>query len=112
VSDPYHIILHLTCIRIRLFSAASFKSLGTLAYHRETVHTLAFANPPPESSAPEGQAASTIEIGRSEADEDNEGEDGVNAEVPRERWLVSGGKDKRIAIWSLMDFEKPSRAEQ
>lgn len=25
----------------------------------------------------------------------------------KSRWLATGGKDSRIAIWQLMDFTKP-----
>ena len=94
---------------IRLYSAATTKPLGVLESHRETVHCLAFASPPtlaPERSEEESAAPSqTLEIGDdadSDTSEDDEALDGV---PPRERWLASGGKDKRVALWGLMDFE-------
>ena len=31
-------------IRVRLYSTKSFKSLGTLAYHKDNCHALAFAS--------------------------------------------------------------------
>lgn len=89
--------------RIRLFSAASLKPLGTLAYHRETVHTLAFASPEPHGREAETDKASTIELGNKE-DEDSDDEDGQGGIGPRSRWLGSGGKDRRIALWSLKQF--------
>ena len=91
---------------IRLFSAASLKPLGTLSFHRETVHSLAFGKraPPHEASSLE-DAASTLEIGEDSDDE----ADGSDDSVPKERWLASGGKDKRIALWVLKDFAGVAR---
>lgn len=92
-------------IRIRLFSAASLKPLGTLSYHRETVHTLAFAHPPKPQSKVDTEETSTLELGQEEEEDGtDEEEEGVGGSVPRERWLASGGKDKRIALWGLKDF--------
>jgi hypothetical protein len=100
--------------KIRLFSAASGKSLGTLDYHRGTVHALAFPHGcglvDNSSQAPEGQAAGgeepgtemqTLEI-RDEGESDEEG--AVRGALPVYRWLASSGKDRRIALWALMDF--------
>ena len=91
--------------RIRLFSASSLKPLGILAYHRDTVHTLAFANPPLSKGDGIVDSASTVEIGgEDEEDSDDEAEDGRGE--ARDRWLASGGKDNRIALWALKDFTK------
>ena len=115
---------------IRLFSAQSLKSLGTLKYHREGVQTLAFASAPSTStsSEPDGRdTASTIDLdfvsdsasaptnlaedSDSGSETETEGQGGRQVarrgdrgEVPRGRWLVSGSKDRRLAIWGLMDF--------
>ncbi|WWD05229.1 hypothetical protein V865_003302 [Kwoniella europaea PYCC6329] len=91
--------------KIRLFSAESFKPLGTLSSHRETVHTLSFANPIDQTQmVQDTDDESTIDI----EDDDNSGnEDDDDSDVPpRERWLASGGKDTKVALWGLMDFEK------
>lgn len=102
--------------RVRLFSAASLKPLGTLSYHRETVHVLAFGNLP--SGASPGQeydrAASTIELGASTIGDDDEDEEddedgtagSLSGITTRDRWLVSGSKDRRMALWGLKDFSK------
>jgi hypothetical protein len=45
---------------------------------------------------------STIEIG----EEDSESEQEDESAESRERWLVSGGKDRRVALWSLMEFDR------
>lgn len=118
----------LTKFRIRLFSTATFKPLGTLSYHRESTHCLMFANPPVVSatsavqpvtddestdggsvSAPEPEA-STIDLDQADLEssgDDTEKDD--DAGPPRSRWLASGGKDRRVAIWGLMDFgQSPS----
>ncbi|WVW85056.1 hypothetical protein I302_107092 [Kwoniella bestiolae CBS 10118] len=92
--------------KIRLFSAETFKPLGTLSSHRETVHTLCFPNPSDQSSqnGRELEDQSTIDI---EDDSDSGGDEDENDSVSaRERWLVSGGKDTRVALWGLMNFEK------
>lgn len=91
--------------RIRLFSAATFKPLGTLAYHRESVQALVFGNRESGLLGASGggrgvddDEASVLEIGDDESDSD----DDVDADVgPREGWLTSAGKDRRIALWSL-----------
>ena len=85
---------------IRLFSASSLKALGTLAYHRETVQALAFANLPLTASIESGDEASTLELG----DEDSDDDESEGARAGRQRWLASGGKDRRIALWALKDF--------
>lgn len=43
---------------------------------------------------------------RDEEDEEGEEEDEMDEgeKEKRGRWLVSGGKDGRVAIWELMDF--------
>lgn len=91
--------------RVRLFSAATGKPLGDLAYHRETVQALCFAHLPsaPEELAREGEQDSTIELGEEDSEEENGVADGA---PPRERWLISGGKDRRVAFWGLIDFTK------
>lgn len=89
--------------KVRLFSSATGKPLGELAYHRDTVHSLCFANA--RAVTPDEQEQeSTIELGDGdEAADSDEEEDGA---PPRDRWLVSGGKDRRVALWGLMDFGK------
>ncbi|KAH8089136.1 WD40-repeat-containing domain protein [Filobasidium floriforme] len=82
---------------IRLFSVKSFKSLGTLAYHRDMCNTLVF---------PFNETGD-----RREGEEDSEDEEYGTSSVGRARkktegWLVSGGKDRRIAIWQLKDFTR------
>ncbi|ADV25638.1 WD-repeat protein [Cryptococcus gattii E566] len=108
--------------KIRLFSAATSKPLGTLASHRETVHALAFAHlafspsqpitlADNETSSAETETAttettteypeSTVDL---EDDDDSDVDDDVDSIPPRERWLASGGKDGKVALWGLMDF--------
>lgn len=87
---------------IRLFSSATGKPLGDLDYHRESIHALVFAHN--TVTGIDGEMASTIELGDEEdSDDDENGGGGVN----RERWLASGSKDRRVALWELMDFTKP-----
>lgn len=91
--------------KIRLFSSATGKALGELAYHRDTVHCVAFAHRRTINMADQKERESTIELGG----EDSEGDEGVeDGAPPRERWLVSGGKDRRVALWGLMDFSGSS----
>ncbi|WWC71086.1 uncharacterized protein I206_105039 [Kwoniella pini CBS 10737] len=93
--------------KIRLFSASSLKPLGTLSSHRETVHTLSFAHNQEQHNEEGGvitEEASTIDI----EDESEEEEVDVDNLPPKERWLASGGKDTKVALWGLMDFEESS----
>ncbi|KAI0710149.1 WD-40 repeat-containing protein [Earliella scabrosa] len=77
--------------RIRLFSTKSFKPLGTLSYHKKNCQSVAFARYDTQG----GSCAHA-------ADDDD---DMTEAEkVERTRWLVSGGQDGRVGIWSLMEF--------
>lgn len=79
--------------RIRLFSAATLKPLGTLAYHRESVQALAWGNvehaPPPRDC--------TAALG----DSDDESDDEETEAGDPQSWLASGAKDRRIALWSV-----------
>lgn len=97
----------LTLGRIRLFSAATFKALGTLSYHRESVQALAFAQPAAAATllleGSSGDDSETVELGAESDSDDDDGGAG-DAAAPRDRWLASGGKDRRIALWALMDF--------
>jgi ASTRA-associated protein 1 len=45
-------------------------------------------------------------------DDDDDDDDEMSAEekAHRSRWLVSGGKDGRVAVWALMDFNATSAA--
>ncbi|KAI9000630.1 WD-40 repeat-containing protein [Trametes punicea] len=84
--------------RIRLYSTKSFKPLGTLAYHKKNCQCLAFAR----SQAQSRVRPSSMPDAIGEEDEDDEMTEHEKAE--RTRWLVSGGQDSRVAIWSLMSF--------
>ena len=87
--------------KIRLLSSSTGKPLGELGYHRDTVHCVAFASRRTSSTIEQEERESTIELG----DEDSEDDEGVeDGAPPRERWLISGGKDRRVALWGLMDF--------
>ncbi|KII85233.1 hypothetical protein PLICRDRAFT_116623 [Plicaturopsis crispa FD-325 SS-3] len=82
--------------KIRLYSTRSLKPLGTLDYHKSACQSLSFAH-----------SASTSHP-RESIDDSSEDEDGMSdREISeRSRWLVGGGKDNRVSIWTLMDFEK------
>ena len=90
--------------QIRLFSSATGKPLGDLGYHRESIHVLAFAHNPVQD-ANGTEVESTIELGDEEDSDQDESSGGVS-DVHRHRWLVSGSKDRRVAIWELMDFRR------
>lgn len=56
--------------------------------------------------------ASTIDLDgaslhsdNNERDDDEEDEE-LDGAVPRSRWLASGGKDRRVYLWGLMDFAR------
>jgi hypothetical protein len=81
---------------IRLFSVKTFKPLGTLSYHRESCTTLVFPHSIDNQIGPNVRA---MEPDQDEGDDRHEG--GLRGV---KRWLVSGGKDRRVALWELMDF--------
>lgn len=99
---------------VRLFSARTFKPLGTLAYHRQTCHTISF--PHSQSSrksakqADTSDEASVIDVvqedeGDSSSDDDHDSaRRGGKEDVMR--WMVTGGKDRRVALWQLKDFSR------
>jgi hypothetical protein len=79
--------------RIRLYSTKSLKALGTLEYHKTGCQVVAFARSDP-----------VIEGTPMEEDNDNDMDE--TERDARKRWLVGGGKDGRVSIWALIDFEK------
>ena len=102
-------------IRIRLYSIKTFKSLGTLDYHKTGVQALTFAHSsgPPQPRASQNQSGTGVTPGPAGKgdiadDDDDEDEGPSNSEIEaRKRWLIAGGKDGRISVWELMDFAKP-----
>ena len=87
--------------RVRLYSTKTFKPLGTLSYHKKSCQAVAFARSEPRSIGSDGGGE------RHEEDEDEYGDEMSEVEKEeRTRWLVSGGQDHRVAIWSLIEFGK------
>lgn len=82
--------------RVRLYSTKSFKPLGTLAYHKKNCQSIAFARAQPAPSTLPADAG----------DEESDDEMTEQEKIDRTRWLVSGGQDSRVAIWSLINFAK------
>jgi WD40 repeat protein len=80
---------------IRLYSTKSFKSLGTLDYHKGACQAITFA--------------SVLAGTRDTAEADNEDGMSVEEEEARSRWLIGGEKEGRVSIWKLMDFEGKKR---
>lgn len=83
-----------------MYSTRTLKSLGTLSYHAESCYALSFAHPHASvSSAPE-----------TELEEDNDEFDEAD-QVKRSKWLISAGKEGRIAFWELDSFESGSKGK-
>lgn len=76
------------------------KSLGTLKYHKTGCQSVEFSR--------------SIDVMKDAIFGDENRDDGVESEdemshdekVRRARWLVGGGKDHRVSIWALMNFDK------
>lgn len=79
-----------------MYSTKSFKSLGTLDYHKTGCQAVVFARSDPVDTT----SSANHSVDEDEIDMDEEDKDARN------RWLVGGGKDGRVSIWALMDFEK------
>ncbi|KAG8213366.1 WD40-repeat-containing domain protein [Butyriboletus roseoflavus] len=92
--------------RVRPYSTKSFKPLGTLVYHKENCHALAFA------STYGGCTTDRDFGGTSDGLDGDEDEDDMTDEEKRQRgrWLIAAGKDRRVSIWGLMSFEKGTTA--
>jgi hypothetical protein len=112
------------CHSVRLYSTKTFRALGTLIYHKETLQALAFARACPAAARnrhrhfPTGSATGGGEgaalgsgdgedVEEDDVDGDGDGDDDEmtgEEKARRTRWLVSGGKDGRVVVWELMDF--------
>jgi len=117
------------CPSVRLYSTKTFRALGTLIYHKETLQVLAFARacpaaarhrhrhfPTGSAGGGEGGALGSGDGDDAEEDDvDSDGDDGGSNDgdddemtgeekARRTRWLVSAGKDGRVVVWELMDF--------
>lgn len=73
--------------KIRLYSTKTFKPLGTLVFHKETCQAVIFAR---------------THTPQSKHDTDDEMDEGEK--IKRGRWLISGEKNGRVAIWELSTF--------
>ncbi|KAI0926060.1 hypothetical protein AcV5_008624 [Taiwanofungus camphoratus] len=82
--------------RIRLYSTKSLKPLGTLDYHKKSCQVVAFARSDPLQS--EGHTPPA------DVEDDSEDEMSKEEKADRTRWLVAGGQDHRVSIWSLISF--------
>lgn len=109
----WSITLIISLRRIRLYSTKTCKPLGTLRYHKQSVQALAFFSPSafshPISSSERMRGGGGQEGGQEGegAGEDEDGMEMTKAEkAERARWLLGGGKDGRVSIWTLIDFER------
>ncbi|PFH53085.1 hypothetical protein AMATHDRAFT_188211 [Amanita thiersii Skay4041] len=90
--------------KIRLYSTKSLKPLGTLRYHKVACQALEFAR----SLDCMGRVGAVGVEGQGKGGNKDEDEDDIDERdrVARSRWLIGGGKDHRVSIWELMDFER------
>jgi hypothetical protein len=72
------------------------KPLGTLVCHKSACQAVAFAR-----SRLEG-----VDLNAHLTSDDDDDEMTVEEKVERSRWLIGGGKDNRVSIWSLISFAK------
>jgi hypothetical protein len=86
-----------------LYSTKSLKPLGTLVYHKGICQAVAFAR----SLRGTHEKFEIGVVGGAPEDEASDDEDEISEEQKKQRarWLVSGGKDSRVSIWELMDFD-------
>jgi hypothetical protein len=86
---------------VRLYSAKSLKSLGTLVCHKENCQALTFASSFHNHTTDRNSGDNTSNEAEDDEDDMTDGE-----KQQRARWLVTAGKDYRVSIWGLMSFEK------
>jgi len=93
--------------KIRLYSTKTLKPLGTLIYHKGNCQAVAFARSLCHSANAESRSGAVGSVTEDErSGDDDEDEMSEEERKQRIRWLVSGGKDHRVSIWELMEFEK------
>jgi ASTRA-associated protein 1 len=84
---------------VQLYSTKSFQPLGTLVYHKDNCHAVAFA-----SSYERRASDDHPSTGPGEGE--NEDDDMTDEEKrQRGRWLFAAGKDYRVSIWGLISFD-------
>ena len=91
---------------VRLYSTKSIKPLGTLRYHKSNCQALAFTHDtPPTKKVLSGDA-----VGKVEDEEDSDSDDDITTsdKASISRWLLAGGKDNRVSVWTLMSFDSNS----
>jgi len=79
--------------RIRLYATRTMKALGTLKYHKSNCQVVEFAR----------SLESGVKINLRDDDEEEMTEE---EQAERARWLISGAKDNRVVIWTLIDFQR------
>ncbi|KZV88287.1 WD40 repeat-like protein [Exidia glandulosa HHB12029] len=77
--------------KIRLYSTKSFKSLGSLTYHREGCFCVSFSHPVDGGSAASEDPGEPLAMTGDEL-------------IQRSTWLAAGSKDSRVSIWQLFDL--------
>lgn len=101
--------------KIRLFSTKTLKSLGTLAHHREGCAVIAFpcAGGSDRDGGAQAEGVEGAEVDKdadhaSDGDSDSDSDEDDDQFSPQQvkNWMASGGKDSKILLWKLMDFEK------
>ncbi|KAG6901586.1 hypothetical protein C0995_010257 [Termitomyces sp. Mi166 len=84
---------------IRLYSTRTMKPLGTLKYHKAGCQGVEFAH-----------SLDTVMTNNVDEevndDSDSEEELSESEKEKRAQWLIAGGKDNRVSIWTLMNFAK------
>ncbi|KAG5724377.1 ASTRA-associated protein 1 [Termitomyces sp. T112] len=83
---------------LRLHSTRTMKLLGTLKYHKTSCQAAEFAH--------SLDAVTTVSVDQKLNNSDDDEEMGETEKEERARWLIAGGKDNRVSIWTLIDFVK------
>ena len=88
-----------------MYSTKTLKPLGTLNYHKDGCQAVIFARSlhhialSADVLVDVAEEPTSVASGGSDEDEMDEEE-----KMARTRWLVGGGKDHRVSIWTLMSF--------
>lgn len=98
----FHLLTSSSHIRARLYSTKSFKALGALKYHKSAIHALEFAH----DIVGDGQEAGEHTGRPTGAEFQDDDELSSEEKLERSRWLLTGSKDNRVAIWPLITFSK------
>lgn len=82
--------------QIQLYATRTLKPLGSLKYHKSGCQCVEFARRISYAVTSDDEHESDDELDRAD-------------KLGRARWLAAGGKEQRVSVWELMNFESGNK---